>query len=256
MSVHPTGQTVPTPVPSPLQNGHAVVTSPPATTTPTTRADTLLAGAAPPQAVKAEPGTLSDTSNPPSPPARIVSDLPGVASYALSSAMPPATTPAVTLPSINSLAFRTSGSPAPNLPSPLPPTSSTPTMPSQAPAPVVIKWKSRPEPTHTLDSPHPAKSPRMSIMDAPGTGSPSPVPRSNKGFLSPGRDHIHSLPKFNDDRTRITFGIQQSLPEAVRRCVRDNWEKCLIGSDFHQAFVVRSVPSCCYSVNTFVQCRC
>jgi hypothetical protein len=44
--------------------------------------------------------------------------------------------------------------------------------------------------------------------------------------------------KFHDDCTRMTFSIQQSVPEAVRRMVRDNWEKCLLGSDFHQAFIV------------------
>lgn len=47
-------------------------------------------------------------------------------------------------------------------------------------------------------------------------------------------------PKFLDDRTRITYGIQQSIPDAVRRSVRENWEKCLLGSDFHQAFIVSS----------------
>lgn len=79
-------------------------------------------------------------------------------------------------------------------------------------------------------------------MDAPGpdTGAPAPLPASTSGFPSPNREKIHQLPKFKDDRTRITFGIQQALPEAVRRSVRDNWEKCLVGSDFHQAFVVRS----------------
>lgn len=49
---------------------------------------------------------------------------------------------------------------------------------------------------------------------------------------------MQANPKLNEDRTRITYGIQQSIPEAVRRSVRDNWEKCLLGSDFHQAFIV------------------
>jgi hypothetical protein len=57
-------------------------------------------------------------------------------------------------------------------------------------------------------------------------------------FPSPGRDHLHTDQKFLDDKTRITFGMHQAIPEAVRRSVRDNWEKCLLGSDFHQAFVV------------------
>lgn len=74
----------------------------------------------------------------------------------------------------------------------------------------------------------------------PGGGTASQPLRSSTGFPSPGRDKAHMNPKFIDDRTRITFGIQQSLPEAVRRSVRDNWEKCLLGSDFHQAFVLNA----------------
>jgi hypothetical protein len=57
-------------------------------------------------------------------------------------------------------------------------------------------------------------------------------------FPSPTRDHATINPKFVDDCTRMTYAIQQSLPEAVRRIVRDHWEKCLLGSEFHQAFIV------------------
>lgn len=66
------------------------------------------------------------------------------------------------------------------------------------------------------------------------------MPLPAVGFPSPGRDRIHEDPKFLDDKTRITYGIQQAIPEAVRRSVRDNWEKCLIGSEFHQAFVLNA----------------
>jgi len=58
------------------------------------------------------------------------------------------------------------------------------------------------------------------------------------GFPSPTQDYATANPKFLDDCTRMNFAIQQSLPEAVRRIVRDHWEKCLLGSEFHQAFVV------------------
>lgn len=68
------------------------------------------------------------------------------------------------------------------------------------------------------------------------------------GFPSPGRDRIHADPKFLEDKTRITYGIQQAIPEAVRRSVRDNWEKCLLGSEFHQAFVVSFIPSLTYAI--------
>lgn len=58
------------------------------------------------------------------------------------------------------------------------------------------------------------------------------------GFPSPTVDYATVNPKFVDDCTRMNFAIQQSLPEAVRRIVRDHWEKCLLGSEFHQAFIV------------------
>ncbi|KAK4134094.1 hypothetical protein BT67DRAFT_402899 [Trichocladium antarcticum] len=60
------------------------------------------------------------------------------------------------------------------------------------------------------------------------------------GFPSPTRDHARINPKFVDDCTRMNFAIQQSLPEAVRRIVRDHWEKCLLGSEFHQAFILNA----------------
>jgi hypothetical protein len=61
------------------------------------------------------------------------------------------------------------------------------------------------------------------------------------GFPSPTQDYATINPKFVDDCTRMNFAIQQSLPEAVRRIVRDHWEKCLLGSEFHQAFIVSRV---------------
>lgn len=72
---------------------------------------------------------------------------------------------------------------------------------------------------------------------APGTGRQTAV-ASPTGFPSPGREHMQSNPKVYEDRNQISYSIHQAMPEAVRRSVRDNWEKCLLGSDFHQAFVV------------------
>ena len=77
-------------------------------------------------------------------------------------------------------------------------------------------------------------------MDPPSRHRAVPINGSTTGgFSSPTRDHERDNVKFFDDCTRISFALQQSVPEAVRRTVRDNWEKCLLGSDFHQAFVVR-----------------
>jgi len=62
----------------------------------------------------------------------------------------------------------------------------------------------------------------------------------NAGFASPTPDYASINPKFNDDVQRMVFAVQQSIPEAVRRVIRDNWEKCLLGSEFHQAFILNA----------------
>jgi hypothetical protein len=80
-------------------------------------------------------------------------------------------------------------------------------------------------------------------MDPPGARKQGQQQQrgSPMGFPSPTQDYATINPKFVDDCTRMNFAIQQSLPEAVRRIVRDHWEKCLLGSEFHQAFIVSRV---------------
>ncbi|KAH9435520.1 hypothetical protein MCOR02_004447 [Pyricularia oryzae] len=80
---------------------------------------------------------------------------------------------------------------------------------------------------------------RPSIMDPPGNKISNPTMRGG-GYPSPTMDHATINPKFVDDVARITYAIQQSLGDAVRRAIRDNWEKCLLGTDFHQAFVLNA----------------
>lgn len=84
------------------------------------------------------------------------------------------------------------------------------------------------------------KKPKIPPVPIPSPAQPAQSLAAARmvSFPSPGREHIHADQKFLDDKTRITFGIQQAIPEAVRRSIRDNWEKCLLGSDFHQAFIV------------------
>lgn len=48
-------------------------------------------------------------------------------------------------------------------------------------------------------------------------------------------------PKYLDDFSRLTHAMQQSVPSAVRNVIRDNWEKCLLGSEFHHAFLLNAV---------------
>ncbi|KAK4223757.1 hypothetical protein QBC38DRAFT_372431 [Podospora fimiseda] len=79
-------------------------------------------------------------------------------------------------------------------------------------------------------------------MDPPAVrrANQQPQSQSSQGFPSPNQEYARINPKFIDDCTRMTYAIQQSLPEAVRRVVRDNWDKCLLGSEFHQAFILNA----------------
>ncbi|SPQ20117.1 006d6eed-1103-44ba-ad19-c6e766c0151a [Thermothielavioides terrestris] len=89
-----------------------------------------------------------------------------------------------------------------------------------------------------------APGPKPVIMDPPGlrkaTQSQSSQQQTAMGFPSPTRDYAAANPKFVDDCTRMNYALLQSLPEAVRRIVRDHWEKCLLGSEFHQAFILNA----------------
>ncbi|KAF3767917.1 hypothetical protein M406DRAFT_106797 [Cryphonectria parasitica EP155] len=129
---------------------------------------------------------------------------------------------------------------------PADPQPSTPsfTLPSSSPSARVLGSSTRGfnGPNEGGGQPRASPSPGLTSprQDAPGIGSPSLGFRPSSGFPSPGRDQSHANPKFADDRTRITYAIQQAIPEAARRSVRDCWEKALLGSDFHQAFVLNA----------------
>ncbi|KAI3343050.1 hypothetical protein F4824DRAFT_444333 [Ustulina deusta] len=60
-------------------------------------------------------------------------------------------------------------------------------------------------------------------------------------FPSPDFDHKTQIPKFNRDLSLVADAVQQSCPEAVRRIVRDKWEKCIMGSEFHHAFIMNAI---------------
>ncbi|KAJ4390915.1 hypothetical protein N0V93_004514 [Gnomoniopsis smithogilvyi] len=136
-----------------------------------------------------------------SPPAHIVSDIPAAPT---SSAAPSASAS----PSVNNFSIR----------------------PSQ-----VHPRKNVPEPSHPPALP---STPGISTPALPKGGSTHH--RMSLGFPSPKSEAMQTNQKFLDDCDRLKFGIQQALPEAVRRSVRDNWETCLLGSAFHQAFVLNA----------------
>ncbi|KAH6648533.1 hypothetical protein BKA67DRAFT_367030 [Truncatella angustata] len=83
--------------------------------------------------------------------------------------------------------------------------------------------------------------PPLALQTQISTHAPPQPPLSVDGIGSPTCDHHRVLPKFTEDNSRLTHAVQQSVPEAVRRVVRDNWQKTLLGTEFHQAFVMNAV---------------
>ena len=87
-------------------------------------------------------------------------------------------------------------------------------------------------------------------------GQPQQEPRdmnrikTPKRFPSPHIDYDVQKPGFSRDVSLVADAVQQACPEAVRRVVRDKWEKCVMGSEFHHAFLVSPlhlhlrVPNC------------
>ncbi|KAI2640623.1 hypothetical protein GGS26DRAFT_539080 [Hypomontagnella submonticulosa] len=164
---------------------------------------------------------------------------------------PAATTPVQ--PSVPSPTVTT----APVLPVPAPAPVSTSTSTSAPPLPPIHAAPPRPLPLYTASMSQPPQprqhlprqssgsSHKISIVDPPGALSRAGNnPNSSsppRGFPSPKRDHQRENPKFADDQSRLTHAIQQSVSSAVRRVIRDNWEKCLLGSEFHHAFLLNAV---------------
>jgi hypothetical protein len=58
------------------------------------------------------------------------------------------------------------------------------------------------------------------------------------GFQSPIPQYGGETAHFHEDVRRINYEMHMTAPGVVRRVVRDNWQKTLLGSDFHQAFIV------------------
>lgn len=85
--------------------------------------------------------------------------------------------------------------------------------------------------------PPPLQQGKVAIVEPPRPAHRASGPTTD-ALNSPGRDHARANPKFNEDTSRLTHAIQQSLPEAVRHVTREHWEKTLLGSDYHQNFVV------------------
>ncbi|KAI0889859.1 uncharacterized protein GGS22DRAFT_149314 [Annulohypoxylon maeteangense] len=135
----------------------------------------------------------------------------------------PTPSPASTLPPIAAAPSK-----LPNIPLPGPPLAQTPPH-QRSPA----RFKASGNSSH-----------KVSIVDPPGTYSRKSSTQSHptsQGFPSPKREHHLENPKFVEDQSRLTHAMQQSVSSAVRRAVRDNWQKCLLGSEFHHAFLLNAV---------------
>ncbi|KAL7629237.1 hypothetical protein AAE478_000757 [Parahypoxylon ruwenzoriense] len=140
---------------------------------------------------------------------------------------------------------------------PLPPGSvitTTPSVSAPVAAPTAPMLTSTPLATATQTRPYlrqhqfihhkPSTAPmrKVPIVDPAVTSSQSRnYAHPPQGFPSPRREHHLENPKYIDDLSRLTHAIQQSVPAAVRRVVRDNWEKSLLGSEFHHAFLLNAV---------------
>ncbi|OTA64652.1 hypothetical protein K449DRAFT_273050 [Hypoxylon sp. EC38] len=178
------------------------------------------------------------------------------------------TSPAVERPGATAPAQPATSSPAPSAPMPmmttpasaptavtLPPIAAAPLKPIVMYTPSISQPSQPTQPNQHLQTRTPTSaSTKIPIVDPPGAlsrqrNSPHSS-SSSKGFPSPKKEHHLENPKFVDDLSRLTHAMQQSVPAAVRRVIRDNWEKCLLGSEFHHAFLVSDVSFILITVAT------
>ncbi|KAI1300291.1 hypothetical protein F5Y03DRAFT_231076 [Xylaria venustula] len=97
-----------------------------------------------------------------------------------------------------------------------------------------------PSPSPAQTHPSPLQQTRPQAADPPRR-DPQEVHAAPGRVPSPGLDHALRIPHFNRDKSLLADAVQQSCPEAVRRVVRDKWEKCAMGSEFHHAFLLNAV---------------
>ncbi|KAI1497381.1 hypothetical protein F5X99DRAFT_26612 [Biscogniauxia marginata] len=111
--------------------------------------------------------------------------------------------------------------------------------PAPTPAPVPTSEPVASSVPSTIQQPqsqrqHTPSTPRTQVV----------VPRNTKyniaqRFPSPRQDYEPAI--FDQDLKLLTHAVQQAMPQAVRRVIRDNWEKSLLGSEFHHAFLLNAV---------------
>lgn len=99
--------------------------------------------------------------------------------------------------------------------------------------------------------PAPQPSPRTGLHVSPPAATPrqeTPQGRAMK-YASPDQGAPRRDLQASDQYTAIANAISQASPGIVRQVLRDNWERCLLGSEYHVAFVVCSLsPLHCWEV--------
>ncbi|CCF47833.1 hypothetical protein CH063_16057, partial [Colletotrichum higginsianum] len=91
--------------------------------------------------------------------------------------------------------------------------------PKQTPVPVPV-----PGHRHT--------APPLVTSDVPQAATPAPPPPAN------GQDQDQDTKLFTDDYAKLCAAIKDCDTKALQRAVRDNYEKCLVGSEYHSAFLM------------------
>jgi hypothetical protein len=117
----------------------------------------------------------------------------------------------------------------------------------QETTPIEQSSHSQPPRVHLHPVPPPNTSPATpaSLASTPPPAQATQIRRPHQEangvmirFASPDNDHQAQVPRFKRDLSLVADAVQQSCPEAVRRIIRDKWEKCITGSEFHHAFIV------------------
>ncbi|KAI0018351.1 hypothetical protein F4780DRAFT_528112 [Xylariomycetidae sp. FL0641] len=113
--------------------------------------------------------------------------------------------------------------------------------PAPPPAPVAPMGTASPPMSRTVslpnatslrqDVPHPA----LRVATANDT---SKVPRS---FPSPRSEKYKEPPNFDADVQELESLLSRVSPAAARHCVRNRWDTTLLGSEFHQSFILNAV---------------
>ncbi|KAI1345257.1 hypothetical protein F5Y15DRAFT_365384 [Xylariaceae sp. FL0016] len=83
--------------------------------------------------------------------------------------------------------------------------------------------------------PQPSQSPTIGTKPKDHRQTESITPT----LPSPKQKHA-SMPEFDDDFAKLSHLVSHVGPPAVRKVVRDHWEKTLLGSEFHHAFLLNA----------------